>query len=232
MVREKKDFYTFVDKMGILNYILWLFVLNLLFWVTTFPTAIILLFLDLNIVTLGLLFGSMFLIGPSFASVTYSLYQLQDGNEKFVRNYFSFYRKWALKYMAYCAPYVILIGIVGINLGFLGQMPKFRVLYLGNMFLICFIITHLFNFILISVRHETGLKKTVGICLQLMIFKSFRFNVVFMLLISTFVIFSRIPVYLIFYGISIFALLAIKMIQPIWKEEEKCLELSSHSKNV
>ena len=223
MVRGKKDFYTFLDKINVLNYILWLFVLNILFWVTTFPTAIILIFLDLNIVTLGLLFISTFLIGPSFASVTYSLYQLQDGNESWIKNYFSFYRKWALTYIGYCAPYIILMGMVGVNLVFLGQMPRFRVLYLGNILLICFVITHLFNFILISVRHETGFKKTIGLCLQFMIFRSFRFNGVFMLLISFFVIFSRLPAYLIFYGTSLFALVAIQMIQPIWEAEEKAL---------
>lgn len=218
---KKRDIYEMIDKYRFLNYVWWLLEGNILFWLTSFPFLLTLFIFNSKINNLVALITSIF-IGPSLFSLIYAIIRASEDGE-IVKNYFSSYKKHFISVLKIWVPVVALFFIVVFNISFLSQFKTLWVLKLLNIFLMCILLTAILNILIVKAKFEFENKKCIDYCFKLAFIKSIRYNMNFLIMLSTYILLSLVSVYLYSYGVAIACFLSIKNFVPIFQfiEEHK-----------
>lgn len=213
-MNRKRDLYQLIDKYKFLNYIWWLLEGNILFWLTSLPFLLTLIIFKFNITNLLLLVSSIF-IGPSLFSLIYSIIRASD-NEGVFKAYFASYKKYFISVLKLWIPVVILFFLIIFNINFLSHIKMLWFLKILNIFLMCVLLTGALNILILKAKYEYENKKCINFCIKLAFIKSVRYNMNFLIMLSTYILLSFVPIYLYSYGIAIACFLSVKNFVPVF----------------
>lgn len=218
---KKRDIYELIDKYRFLNYVWWLLEGNILFWLTSFPFLLTLLIFNFKINNLVSLITSIF-IGPSLFALIYSIIRASEDGE-IVKNYFSSYKKHFISALKIWIPVVVILFLIVFNINFFSQFKTLWLIKLLNIFLMCILLTAILNILIVKAKYEFENKKCIDYCFKLAFVKSIRYNMNFLIMLSTYILLSLAPVYLYSYGVAIACFLAVKNFVPIFQfiEEDR-----------
>ncbi|WP_234123501.1 hypothetical protein [Clostridium hydrogenum] len=212
---KKRDVYELLDKYRFLNYVWWLLEGNILFWLTSFPFLLTLLIFNFKFNNLLSVITSIF-IGPSLFALIYAIIRAgEDGG--ILKNYFISYKKYFISVLKVWIPVMVIFFLIIFNINFLSQFKTLLLLKLLNIFLMCILLTATLNILIVKAKYEFENKKCIDYCFKLAFIKSIRYNMNFLIMISTYILLSLVPVYLYSYGVAIACLLSVKNFVPVFQ---------------
>lgn len=202
--KQKFDFYQLVNITQKLNYIYYLFITSLLFWVMNLPFLLSILTVDLRLVTLPIFLITSLSLGPTFQALLMTMHQIEQKNV-----FLSFFEGLKLtwrKALAAWSAVVVIVGLISANLLLQSLTQLFPSFKWFLLFLLVIVLAFIINYFLLLMAYpQTPLKNAVVTTFQLSIFKSGRYALNLLIVLSIAVLMTSIPIYLFLFGIGIVA---------------------------
>lgn len=209
------DIYKIVDKVSYLNYIYYVLLSTVLFWILSLPAALLVfLSVKLTISSLPWYFLCLLPVGPAFYALLSCLNQVKE-TEKVIRPFLQLYKRKFKQIFPVWTIILLVIAISWANILFLDMLEILSLFRWLNVFIIVLLVTFTLNFLLLEVHFDLPLKKSIQTTLQLSIIKSGRYSLAFMILIGTYILMNSMTVYLLLFGMGIVALLLLGNFKPI-----------------
>lgn len=211
---KKMDMYQFFEFTQKLNYITYFFLGSLLFWLVNLPFILSLLIFDLRMATIPVFFITGLPLGPAFQSLLIAMKKAET--EKMAVIFFHSLKKmWKRSFLIW-APVLFIFCLIGANWMLINLTAQFSGMKMLFMFLLVILGSFVINLYLLTMTYESiSLKKAILTTLQLSILKSGRYAIGFIIVLSTFVIVSLIPIYSFFFGVGMMAWLLVINYQKI-----------------
>lgn len=201
------DIYKLVNYMDKVNYIWWCLEGTLLFWVLNLPLFLSLFVLNLRLQTLPVLFIFALPVGPALQALMQALHQVEQSG-RMVKPFFSFLKTGWKKALALWLPTMVVAGLVVANIMMMATVGVNGLIYVLNLFLLVLVLTVTINDYLLNTYFEgVSLKNGLITTLKLMVLKSGRCGMSFMIALGVIVLMSSFSVYLLFLGVGIAVIL-------------------------
>lgn len=189
-----------------LNYVVWLFEVNILVVIFSLPMIAACIWLPMSVASMPIYYvASITTIPSAFAAI--SAIRNAQTNNSIWREYFqSFFRKfryWLKIELIINALFIVLIG----NIQFLRDQPDMRPLWWANIALLVILTTFVVNLLFVVREWNQSIRDAVVLTAKLAIVKSLRYNMTFLICLSVPVIFSHFWIYFWTFGISVMLLL-------------------------
>lgn len=209
-----KDFYKIYGILSYLNYILWLFELNLLFLATNLPAIAVVYFLSIRVATAPLAFVAGLTLGPSLYAMFEALGKVEreDGP---VRAYLT---AWKSNFRAAVKPWAafwFLILFILCDRQILSAYGVFDTVNLLLLLILCVTVTFAINFYIVYGTWKQDIKDALILTAKIGIVKAGRHNLSLMILIGTYLLLQYVPIYMALYGFSLAAFLIYKNFVPV-----------------
>ncbi len=199
---------------SLLNYIIWLFELEMLILLVNLPLVLVGLVMDFRLTTIPFYLITSQLVLPSLFAGIAALKGASKG-DGIVKNFINLMKEKTFFIIKVAWPATIVINIMLFNMTFSNQFSQLRALWWLNLILLAVLITYLINLLLVCSSWPIPLKKALEITAKLSIVKSVRYNLNFVIILGTILILRLFPVYLFIFGISLSLLLCVVNFQPV-----------------
>lgn len=197
-----------------LNYIIWLFELNLVMLVINLPLIIVGLVVNLNLPTLPVYMILSQTLIPTLYALIVSLNQANRNNgviKKFFSTIQSSFFLWIRRTWLFPVVFMTII----FNITFTSKLPELVGLMWLNILLLCVFLTYVINLLIVCAAWKQPFRTSIILTLKLSIAKSWRYNLNFIIILGTFVILSKFPIYMFTFGIAVSMLLATLNFHPV-----------------
>lgn len=194
----------FIDK---LNYIWWCLEGTLLFWLINIPLFLSLFALKITFQSLPFLFIVSLPVGPSLQALMQSMKQVEETN-KLMKPFFKYLTSDWLKSLVIWLPTQVIMSLAIANIFLMTKVGINGFIYVINLLIVVLVLTVTLNFYLLNayfprVLFKNGLMTTV----KLMVLKSGRSTMSFMICLGIVIIMKNLSVYLLFLGVGIIVIL-------------------------
>lgn len=201
---KKFDVYQLVHLTQKINYIYYFLSSSVLFWLMNLPFLISLFIFDLRLTTLPIFLLTGLSLGPTFQALLIAIHRVE--RKSIWPSFFKALNQTWKKSVIVWTLTEILVGLIGANLllqSLTNYFPAFKWLLF---FLLVLIGGFVVNYFLLVMAYPTiHLRNGILTTLQLSIVKSGRYALSLIIILSISVIMTRIPIYLLFFGIAIMA---------------------------
>lgn len=210
----KMDFYKFFGYLSWLNYIWWLFELNVMILVVNFPLVLFLFAAEAGIWALPGLFVTGVTIGPSVLAAFKAMPYIEDG---ILKHYFRILKKDWIKCLKIWIPMWFLAMVVTADIIIL---ERFRAMAALKWFLVLFLLlfaSFATGFFLVWAQWGQRWRDAAVLACKLSFVKPFRFHLNVFILLGTAVLLGQKPVYLLLYGVGVGIFLVYKNFVPVFQ---------------
>lgn len=201
---KKFDVYQLVHLTQKLNYIYYFLSSSVLFWLMNLPFLLSLFIFDLRLTTLPIFLFCSLSLGPTFQALLIAIHHVES--KRIWSSFFKALNQTWKKSMVIWTPSVILVGLISANLLLQSLTHYFPVFKWLLFFLLILIGAFVVNYFLLVMAYPSiCLKNGILTTFQLSIVKSGRYALSLVIILSIFVIMTKAPIYLLFFGVAIMA---------------------------
>lgn len=208
----KIDFYKFFGYLSWLNYIWWLFELNVVMLAVNLPLVLFLFMAEAGIWALPGLFVTGITIGPSVLTAFESMPYIEEG---IVRHYFRNLRGSWKRCLKVWIPVWFLMMVVTADIIILDKFQVMEPLKWCMFMLFLLLISFTIGFFLVWAWWGQKWKDAALLACKLSFVKPFRFHLNVLILLGTVVLLGQKPIYLLLYGVALAAFLVYKNFVPV-----------------
>lgn len=209
---KKMDIYKLYGWLNYLNYILWLFEFNVVILAVNLPLLLLLVFGEVELQVLPLLFLVGLSVGPSLLAAFEAVPYIEEG---IVKHYFQALKKAWKKGIKFWLPTWFLLIVIAADIIILETysiwIPLKWVLIAVFIAALMFLVT--FFAVWGTWKQET--KDAMLLAAKLSLVKPLRCNLNFPILFGTLILFGVEPVYLTLYGAGVGIFLVYKNFRPV-----------------
>ena len=226
-ITRKTDIYQLYEMISYLNYVTYIFLGTLLFWLVNLPLLLGIWTLGVSTATLPILFLLAIPVGPGMIALLKALLHVKE-NEKIVQPFYEYYKANFKNTIVVWGISLLIMCLSLINFMFLNDSVNFEFFKWMNLFLFVLVAAFSINYLLVLANFDNlSVKQACILTATLSLVKSVRYALSLMILVGALFLFSALPNYFSMVDMGIISLLLLGNFYPI---KEQIIEISKENK--